>query len=383
VTPQHMRSVLALAATVSILYGCDSASVSPIAAPEQAISASEQVTFAKKAPPAVVIDAAHAELSFDNAEDETIGFNATVGFSHRYSNILTVGSQVIDAVVTVDDVQNIETYSPNDPNDAITNQLGFLDSYTDLYATNDLNPTSPKWIILRQRNVYQNGRIPLSRLRIEFFLGNTATPVVLQNFSINSIDIDFMQYVQMTGVMDVTVRSSSPLSIVQIANGTYRAVETANFGSTNDDRDFWVQFNFAAANTILIESGQFRSQGAVFYFEFKKANWGEDETTTISSPPLATFWQGNGLASSNPFRVETEICGIENGAPVDGPYLLWILTARRATAAVISINGTQYDMTQRGAGSFRYVQAGSVRPRVVFATHNGTMGNLVISHGCP
>jgi len=36
------------------------------------------------------------------------------------------------------------------------------------------------------------------------------------------------------------------------------------------------------------------------------------------------------------YDLRTELCGIENGADADGPYLLWVLTATKATKADIA-----------------------------------------------
>jgi hypothetical protein len=91
------------------------------------------------------------------------------------------------------------------------------------------------------------------------------------------------------------------------------------------------------------------------------------------------------------YDLNTEICGVENGADVDGPYLLWVLTASKASNADITGPwGGPLAMTQegpRGTGSFKYI-SGWYAPNTLFenvtATYDGKLKNaqLVISHGC-
>jgi len=330
----------------------------------------------------VEVDANFEELNFFNANGEIIGQNATKGFTHRYLNVITVGTHIVDAIVTVDDVQHILTYDNSDG--TITNELAFLDAYTDIYGS---NPDSPSWIILRQRNQLENGNLPFSRYKIEFVLSNSMTPVALKNFTIATYDIDSRQYVQMSGATSVTVQQGTSLNVVQSEQHTIRAFERNNTSSTNSNTAYWAQFNFNKAHTVYIEQGQFRSQGAVWFYDFDEAEWDSNPVTTLSTPQPAAFWNGNGVYPTGDFMPISEICGIANGAPVDGPYLLWILTATKATNATIAIGSSiNQAMSPRRNGSFRYVQTFSsgifTAPTFVYATHDGTKGNLVISHGC-
>jgi hypothetical protein len=100
-------------------------------------------------------------------------------------------------------------------------------------------------------------------------------------------------------------------------------------------------------------------------------------------------WLGHGSYEvESAFTLDTEICGIENGAPVDGPYTYWVLTASRATNADISINGgTVMPMVKSGNGSFNYLQDLDtwVEPTSATATFDGSdikRVNLTLGHGC-
>ncbi len=86
-------------------------------------------------------------------------------------------------------------------------------------------------------------------------------------------------------------------------------------------------------------------------------------------------------------KLETEICGIENGAEVDGPYLLWVMTATKSTNVTITGPWGTVPMVQSGGGAFKYVSAWydpATLVGVVSATFDGEDKNpqLVISHGC-
>jgi hypothetical protein len=100
--------------------------------------------------------------------------------------------------------------------------------------------------------------------------------------------------------------------------------------------------------------------------------------------------QGIGPNGDGSYVINNEICGVTNGAPVNGPYLFWVLTANTANNANITIpgepNGTNA-MTKKGGGAFQYVSGWEdLGPLLgnVYATYDGKAKNaqLVISHGC-
>ena len=87
------------------------------------------------------------------------------------------------------------------------------------------------------------------------------------------------------------------------------------------------------------------------------------------------------------YDLNTELCGTANGADVDGPYLLFVLTATGANNANITGPWGTANMTKSGNGTFKYVSAWyepSTLPGNVTATYDGRAKNvqLTISHGC-
>lgn len=100
-------------------------------------------------------------------------------------------------------------------------------------------------------------------------------------------------------------------------------------------------------------------------------------------------YTGQGLIADGfgGYDLRTELCGVENGADVDGPYLLFVLTANKANNADITIDGVTVPMVKSGNGTFKYVSGWydpSTLPGNVVATYDGNAKNaqLVISHGC-
>ena len=111
-------------------------------------------------------------------------------------------------------------------------------------------------------------------------------------------------------------------------------------------------------------------------------------TAAPANTPTATF-TGQGLMADDygGYDLIEELCGTENGAEVDGPYLLWVFTSTKATSATITGPWGTVPMTKEGNGTFKYVSDWydpDTLIGTVTATGNRSSANpqLVISHGC-
>jgi hypothetical protein len=102
-------------------------------------------------------------------------------------------------------------------------------------------------------------------------------------------------------------------------------------------------------------------------------------------------YSGQGLIADGygGYDLRTEICGVANGADVEGPYLLWVLTATGAKNAEITGPwGTVAMIKEGNAGTFKYVSGwydpSTLTPGAITVTYDGKVKNaqLVISHGC-
>jgi len=120
---------------------------------------------------------------------------------------------------------------------------------------------------------------------------------------------------------------------------------------------------------------------------------GTDDVTELDSAlgayPNKVTYSGQGLIADGfgGFDLQTEICGVANGADVDGPYLLWVLTATGSSNADITGPWGTALMTKSGNGTFKYISAWyapTTLPGAVVASYDGKAKNaqLVISHGC-
>jgi hypothetical protein len=113
----------------------------------------------------------------------------------------------------------------------------------------------------------------------------------------------------------------------------------------------------------------------------------------LSVPAMAfsnsVTYRGQGLTADGfgGYDLNTELCGVVNGADAEGPYLLWVLTASKATNADITGPWGTSEMTKTGNGTFKYISGWydpSTLPGNVTATYDGSAKNaqLVVSHGC-
>jgi hypothetical protein len=100
-------------------------------------------------------------------------------------------------------------------------------------------------------------------------------------------------------------------------------------------------------------------------------------------------YSGQGLTTDGfgGYDLNQELCGVANGADVAGPYILWVLTASKATHADITGPWGTAAMIASGNGTYKYVSGWyepSTLPGNVIATYDGIAKNaqLTISHGC-
>ena len=108
----------------------------------------------------------------------------------------------------------------------------------------------------------------------------------------------------------------------------------------------------------------------------------------LASGSTVTY-RGQGLIADGfgGYDLTEELCGVANGAEVDGPYLLWVFTSTKSASATITGPWGTAAMTRAGKGAFKYVSdwydPGTL-PGNVSAVGTATSGNpqLVISHGC-
>ncbi|MGA7614065.1 MAG: hypothetical protein WBX15_02685 [Thermoanaerobaculia bacterium] len=107
-----------------------------------------------------------------------------------------------------------------------------------------------------------------------------------------------------------------------------------------------------------------------------------------NSGATAVTYTGQGFIADGfgGYDLETELCGIANGADAEGPYLLWVLTATGSEHAYITGPWGTEEMTKYGNGTFKYISNWydpDTLPGNVSATYDQPKNaQLTVSHGC-
>ena len=136
---------------------------------------------------------------------------------------------------------------------------------------------------------------------------------------------------------------------------------------------------------------KFRTKRFVFLLAATVALAALIGSAVLAAGPYANkvTYSGQGLNADGfgGYDLNREICGLANGADADGPYLLWVLTANKATNAEITGPWGTAAMTKTSNGAFKYISGWydpNTLPGTVYATYDGAAKNaqLVISHGC-
>jgi len=136
---------------------------------------------------------------------------------------------------------------------------------------------------------------------------------------------------------------------------------------------------------------KFRTKRFVFLLAATVALAALIGSAVLAAGPYANkvTYSGQGLNADGfgGYDLNREICGLANGADADGPYLLWVLTANKATNAEITGPWGTAPMIKTSNGAFKYISgwySPSTLPGNVYATYDGSAKNaqLVISHGC-
>jgi hypothetical protein len=82
---------------------------------------------------------------------------------------------------------------------------------------------------------------------------------------------------------------------------------------------------------------------------------GSTEARNSGVNPVVYSGQGIEADGLGGYDLKNELCGVENGAEVDGPYLLWVFTATGASSATITGPWGTAPMTQTANGTYKYI----------------------------
>lgn len=229
------------------------------------------------------IDANNTNLQFNNTVK--IGQGATVGFSHRYSNVFTG----VDALVTLTELSNT-TMSNIDRVSTVNN-----------------------WQMWTNEQIGSGGGY--ATYRVEFVATGTRTPVLMENFNVNVGDIDARQFVEFTGPSSYTVSQNSQLAILQNAQnssvpvGAVRFAEQNAVGSTDDDTRFWGQVSYTKVSAVDIKLGAAVGGSALYQVSFGAASWGGTAAAPVTPPTqqLTVSYNANGGTGTAPTSTTLDV----------------------------------------------------------------------------
>lgn len=226
---------------------------------------------------AVVVDLNYAPIAFANPGQAAIGSgNPSVGFSYVYEDAATVGSQGIDAIVTL--------VNKTDTTLSVIDQGG---TPSQSAPANNLNSSMDFPVSGGGSVTYQ----------IDFVEANTNTPITLQNVAIAVWDIDLNQYAQFAGITSYKLASNTLLQTLTntggIPAGTFRFFDSTNSNSDASDQPNWVEVRYAEINTLQISLGATRLSGAFFSVKFAPELWSNAVTTTPAATSYTITYDGN------------------------------------------------------------------------------------------
>lgn len=214
---------------------------------------------------AVTLNANYQRISFNNTVK--IGIDAPVGFSARYPGAVTIGGNVVDAIVSVVAKNNVN----------INN--------VDRVSTTD------NWQIWSNLAIASGGGS--ATYNVAFVESGTSEPVTLQNMAIHVGDIDAKQYVQFSGVQSYTLANPTALTAQtggSLPAGAFRFAEVNNAGDpTDQDPRFIAQVKYNQLSAVDIQIGSANGGAALFQLAFGTANWGSATLNETVVPQIVNY----------------------------------------------------------------------------------------------
>ena len=237
-----------------------------------------------------VFDAAQGTLVFRGGFNSTniVGTGTATGDIVRFNNVITLGAQVIDAVVTTTS-SNIafNTY------DSTTN------------PSTQVNPLQP--------NITANGAGGNVQLTVDFYLGGTytgagtGTPVTLQNVVVNSYDIDSSggtdrQFQDFKGFRQYELANSTTLSTTVLPDGSVRFQATAatnNANATLTADGYRARVYYDSISSFQVRAGVALGTGTAFFaFDFSVGPAWTGVTTVTGTPAANLAYSATSFAEA-------------------------------------------------------------------------------------
>jgi uncharacterized repeat protein (TIGR02543 family) len=192
---------------------------------------------------------------------------------YTYANVATIGSQAIDAVLT------------------IANTTSATITSVDQYGTGGGSGTLAsgaveEWI---NSDLSFSGSGGSVTYHIAFVEHGTSTPITVQNIAISVTDIDHNQYAEFAGVTSYLLSNTTALHAqthsddASIPAGSYRFWDWNGSNSSAGTQPNWAEVRYESASSLDIVLGATVSGGAFFSIDFEPSAWAAGTTTTSST----------------------------------------------------------------------------------------------------
>ena len=239
-----------------------------------------------------------APVLFANGScDEDIGEAASIGFSHRYDNVVQFGDVSVDALVSLVSTTNLD--NDNDYSDGVDNLIDYLDyfspSLSNTLATEIDIASGPEPIDIGE-----------AVIRVSFVRAGTRNPLTLQNVAINVKEIDDSQYVEFAAISSYKLASNTALQVATpttnnlVTAGSTRFFEPNGTGTTPTDERNWVEVSYSQLSFIDIKIGAYQEDVAEFFLDFTAAGFTNTTNQVVVAAPSYTVTYSNNGSSETP-----------------------------------------------------------------------------------
>jgi len=231
--------------------------------------------------------------------DEDIGGDASVGFSHRYDNVVTLGDVSVDAIVSLVSTSNLD--SDDNYSDGVDNLIDYLDrsssSFPNALRTQIDIASGPDTIDIGE-----------AVIRVAFVQAGTRTPLTLQNVIISVKDVDDSQFVEFAAISSYKLTSDTALQVATntsdpnlVIAGSTRFFEPNGTGTTSTDERNWVEVSYSQLSFVDIKIGAHEEASAFFDIDFAAAGFTTATTTAaITAPNYTVTYNNNGSSETPP-----------------------------------------------------------------------------------
>ena len=340
-----------------------------------------------------VFDAQQKQLSFTTVVAEKSGSTGKItGDVMRFKSVITIDGQAIDAIVTTTlDQATISTYDSTTQPGNTPEAAAFFQPITTVKSAGGS-----------------------STFKFDFVLAGTTTAVTLQNFVVNSYDIDSAgggadrQFQEFKGFARYELSKDTQLKTTVGGDGSvsfeYKTADAINYTGSLYYDPYRVQVYYDSASSIQIRSGSngynggsFTDAAAWFSLEFKIRTWA-GPTDIVGTPAANLVYSDttfNEAASDGGSIATTSTITLNNGtfSGTDGQAIAGVSFANLPAglqASVIRTSDTTARLSFTGAANAHanandIANFGVVFGNAAFASGNAgavtgaTRGDLVIN----